>query len=533
MDVKLYNLLGGVGLLIYSLSMLSLSSQHLFTSWFHKKFNHHETNRFKSLLQGLIFSFITESSRISTITFSGLIDSTNINFLNIYYFIAGANIGASLIPLLVLLNVSIIPYLFAFLGTILVIFINKSNKLYKHFGELLLSLGLLLISISFIKQGYYDHPLIELIKNNSFSSFFTGIIFAFIFRGSNANIILVAPLVSIDILNLKSAFFIVVGSNIGSSLFVLYRAYRSERHTKITAFMHFILNILGSLAIISIYLLAGNKLVYITNIPLINILLYHIILNILGAILVIIFANAIISSLRNSIFSFNNAYEPKVFKYINPLVVETPSMAIEQCIKELVRMGEMSLTNLEKAFSLMFDYRRDIAQKIQKDEEVIDYLEDALMNFLTNLSMHNPTYKESETILTLYNLISDMERVGDHAINILGLAEYKFNHYISFSEEATVELKYLYELAFESFKKALKSLSERSINLANEVKTLEDKIDSVEKQLRQDHIDRLNKCICKPTSGMVFLDTLTNLERVGDHANKVALTTIDILNYLG
>lgn len=533
MNLKLYNLLGGVGLLIYSLSMLSLSSQHLFTSWFHKQFNHHETNRFKSLLQGLIFSFITESSRISTITFSGLIDSNNINFFNIYYFIAGANIGASLIPLLVLLNISILPYLFAFVGTILVIFINKNSKIYKHTGELLLSLGLLLISITFIKQGYYDHPLIELTKNNSFSSFFAGIIFAFIFRGSNTNVILLNPLVSIDILNLKSAFFIIVGSNIGSSLFVLYRAYRSERHTKITAFMHLILNILGSLAILIIFALSGDKFIYITNFPLANILLYHIILNLLGAILVILLSNVIISSLKNSIFSFNNMYEPKVFKFINPLVVETPSMAIEQCIKELVRMGEMSLNNLEKAFSLMFDYRRDIAQKIQKDEEVIDYLEDSLMNFLTNLSMHNQTFKESQTILTLYNLIRDMERVGDHAINILDLAEYKFNHYISFSEEATVELKYLYELSYDSFKKALKSISERNISLANEVKTLENKIDAVEKQLRQDHIDRLNKSICKPTSGMVFLDTLTNLERVGDHANKVALTTIDILNYIG
>lgn len=533
MNVKLYNLLGGIGLLIYSLNLLSLSSQHLFTSWFHKRFNHHETSRFKSLLQGIIFSFITESSRISTITFSGLIDSTNINFLNIYYFIAGANVGASLIPLIVLLNISILPYLFAFIGTFLVIFINKNNKVYKHSGELLLSLGLLLISITFIKQGYFYHPLIELTKNNSFSSFFAGIIFAFIFRGSNANVILVAPLVSIGILNLKSAFFVVVGSNIGSSLFVLYRAYRSERHTKITAFMHLILNILGSISVLTIYIILGDSLLNITNITLINILLYHIVLNMLGALMVIIFANLIISSLKNSIFAFSNMIEPKVFKFINPLVVETPSMAIEQCIKELVRMGEMSLNNLEKSFALMFDYRRDIAQKIQKDEEVIDYLEDSLMNFLTNLSMNNPTYKESETILTLYNLISDMERVGDHAINILDLAEYKFNHYISFSEEATVELKYLYELAYESFKKALKSLSERNINLANEVKVLENKIDSVEKQLRQDHIDRLNKSICKPTSGMVFLDTLTNLERVGDHANKVALTTIDILNYLG
>ncbi|MCX7904943.1 MAG: hypothetical protein N2486_10605, partial [Caloramator sp.] len=116
MNTKIYNLLGGIGLLIYSLSMLSIASQHIFSSWFHKKFNQSETTKLKSFIQGLSFSFITESSRISTTTLSGLIETPNINFSNIYYFISGANIGASLIPILCILNISIIPYILIFIG---------------------------------------------------------------------------------------------------------------------------------------------------------------------------------------------------------------------------------------------------------------------------------------------------------------------------------------------------------------------------------------------------------------------------------
>ncbi|GFR35262.1 hypothetical protein [Thermobrachium celere] len=128
MRTQTYNLLGGIGLLIFSLSMLSHASQNFFSLWFHKNFNKKEKNKFMSLIQGIIFSFITESSTISATAYSGLLESNSIDFTNILYFISGVNIGASLVPIIVLLKFSIIPYLFVFLGTFLIIFINKSTK---------------------------------------------------------------------------------------------------------------------------------------------------------------------------------------------------------------------------------------------------------------------------------------------------------------------------------------------------------------------------------------------------------------------
>ncbi|CDF58849.1 Na/Pi cotransporter family protein [Thermobrachium celere] len=532
MRTQTYNLLGGIGLLIFSLSMLSHASQNFFSLWFHKNFNKKEKNRFMSLIQGIIFSFITESSTISATAYSGLLESNSIDFTNILYFISGVNIGASLVPIIVLLKFSIIPYLFVFLGTFLIIFINKSTKknIY-HLGYIILAVGLLLTSIIYIESGIFQSNLLHLINNNYISSLFVGIITALLFRSSNAVVLILIPFTAQNIISLNTAIFIIIGANIGSSLYVTIRSRRQEKHIKVTSIMHFILNVFGAFAIYLIFVLNGSSL-NITNNLTLNILSIHFLTNLLGSLVSILFSDFIINNIVNNIFPYKAQYSNKRMKYINPLVINTPSIAIEQCIKEICRMGHLSLNNLYKAFNLYFDYRRNDIGQIEKDEELIDYLEDSLMNFLTTLSMKNPTYRESEVIIALYNMINDMERVGDHAMNLVDLAEYKFNNYINFSEEATVELKYFYELCYTAFLKSLEALEFKDISKVNEVIELENKIDLLEKQLRKDHIDRLNKMICKPNSGMIFLDTLTNLERVGDHAYKIALTTKDIIGVL-
>ncbi|MCX7694323.1 MAG: Na/Pi symporter [Caloramator sp.] len=532
MKTQIYNLLGGIGLLIFSLSMLSHSSQNYFSSWFHNKFRHKNTNRLYSLFEGIIFSFITESSTISATTYSSILEAGSIDFVNILYFISGVNIGASLIPMIILFNFSIIPYLLVFIGTFLIIFVNKNTKknIY-NLGQVLLSIGLLLVSLIYIKSGTIENQLIHLIKNNYISSFFIGIITALIFRSSNAVVILLIPFVLNNIIGFNSALFTVIGANIGSSLYVLIKSYKQERHIIITSFIHLIINIMGAFSIYIIYLI-HPLFFYATPYMSLNIIILHVLTNILGSLISILLSNSIIKGLLNNIYPLKTNNTTKRFKYLNPIVTNTPSVAIEQCIKEISRMGEIALINLEKSFGLIFDFRRNSINQIQKDEDLLDYLEDALMNFLTSLSMKNPTYGESEVIMSLYNMINDMERVGDHAINLLDLAEYKFNHYINFSEEASVELKYFFELCHTSFIKSLEALEDRDLEKINEVIELEQKIDAVEKQLRKDHIDRLNKCICNPNSGMIFLDCLTNLERVGDHAYKIALTTRDIIKIL-
>ncbi|MBZ4663328.1 MAG: Na/Pi cotransporter family protein [Caloramator sp.] len=532
MKTQIYNLLGGIGLLIFSLYMLSHSSQNYFSSWFHNKFKHKNVSKLYSLFEGIIFSFITESSTISATSYSSILEAGSIDFVNILYFISGVNIGASLIPVIILLNISVVPYLLIFAGTFIVIFVNKNTKKnIFNLGQILLSIGLLFVSLIYIKSGTIESQLIHLIKNNYISSFFIGIIIALIFKSSNAVIILLIPFVQNNIIGFNSALFIIIGANIGSAFYVLFKSYKQERHIIITSFIHLIINITGAFIVYIIYIINPLYL-YTTSYVALNIIILHILTNLLGSFISILISNQIIKGLLNNIYPLKTDNSTKRFKYLNPIVTNTPSVAIEQCIKEISRMGEIALLNLEKSFNLIFDFRRNSINQIQKDEDLLDYLEDALMNFLTTLSMKNPTYGESEVIMSLYNMINDMERVGDHAVNLLDLAEYKFNHYVNFSEEASVELKYFFELCHTSFSKALEALKNRDLEKVDEVVELEQKIDSVEKQLRKDHIDRLNKCICNPNSGMIFLDCLTNLERVGDHAYKIALTARDIVKTL-
>jgi phosphate:Na+ symporter len=216
--------------------------------------------------------------------------------------------------------------------------------------------------------------------------------------------------------------------------------------------------------------------------------------------------------------------------YLSKNMINTPSIALGQATKELVRMGEMVESMLNDVMMSFIQNDLNILKSVYLKEGVVNTLEKEITKYLVLISQRSLSPKQSKRLVDLMNIVNDIERVGDHAENLAELAEEKINEKLPFSEKALSELKFMFSKVQYSLYKSISALKNRDIELARKVALKEDEIDKIEKELRDNHINRLNQGICYPESGVIFLDVISNLERIGDHANNISLMVIDELS---
>lgn len=209
-------------------------------------------------------------------------------------------------------------------------------------------------------------------------------------------------------------------------------------------------------------------------------------------------------------------------KYIDDRLLESPSIALSQARKEIGRMGQLALANLIDAMELVIRFNERKGPSLREKEAVINELAKETSRFLALLSQKPLLSAQAGQVADMINAINDMERVGDHDINLLELAEDRQENALPFSNKAVNELREMATLVEQSFSDAVKAFTELDHDLANQVIQHEDLIDEMDKKLRNDHIKRLNDGTCNPNSGFIFLSIITNLERIGDHAFNLA-----------
>jgi len=216
--------------------------------------------------------------------------------------------------------------------------------------------------------------------------------------------------------------------------------------------------------------------------------------------------------------------------YLNKDIVNTPSIALGQAIKELVRMGEIVESMLSDVMISFIQNDINILKNLYLKEGVVNTLEKEITKYLVLIAQESLSIEQSEILKDLMNITNNIERVGDISEDLAELAEEKINEKLPFSEKALDELKFMFTKVESSFNISISALKNRNIDLAREVALKEDEIDKIEKGLRDSHINRLNQGICYPESGVIYLDVISNLERIGDHANNICLMVIDELS---
>ena len=429
------------------------------------------------------------------------------------------------------------PVLIA-IGAFILMFAKRSGK--KTIGEILVGFGVLFVGLSFMSgaiEPYSDSPIFatafRVLGGNPFLGILTGAVVTAIIQSSSASVGILQTLALNGMVTWNSAVYITLGQNIGTCITALLSSAGANKTAKRAAVIHLLFNMIGAVVFgVGMFIIFHiNPAFASSSIDSVQISIFHTIFNITNTLILFPFANKLVqlSGLIIRDDEQEKAQLPEIvdeeediLRHLDKRILESPSFALENADQEILHMARITCQNVENSFKAVMGNDEDCVVSVLQEEKSIDRLAKKLSKYLVQVSSLSLTEQQHMVVNHLFYTVSDIERIGDHAENIAELAKYKIENHIEFSDTAHEELKGLMSYVSSSLDYSIKARTEMSWEAVQKAKEYEDLVDYVESELREKHIERLAKNLCKPTSGVVFLDLLTNLERISDHADNMS-----------
>lgn len=528
-----FGVLGGLGLFLYGMNLMGTGLQKVAGERLKKLIEVLTNNRFMGVLVGTLVTAIVQSSSATTVMTVGFVNAGLMNLSQAIGVIMGANIGTTITAQLIAFKLTDIAPVVVALGVGIWLFSSKKKN--KEIAEILIGFGILFIGMDFM--GTYLKPLsksqtfkdILMSLENPFIGMIVGFALTTIVQSSSASIALLQTLAGQGFISIGMALPILFGDNIGTTTTALISSIGANKTAKRAAFMHFLFNAIGTILFMVVLSYPVKMLVQHLSPNDIQrqIANAHTFFNLTNVIIQFPFAGLIVLAAKKIIPGKDE--EPQGLKYLDSRIIETPSIAVGQASKEVLRMGKIVKESFSTSIDAFFNRDEKLTHKVFEIEKQINQMEKDITSYLIELSNAPLTDQQNATVTTLFNTINDLERVGDHADNLAELAQYTIDHRLQFSDEAMKELEEMFEKVKEAYSTALTAFKTADTEVAKKVIEYENEIDILEKHLRANHIERLNKSLCHPSSGIVFLDIISNLERIADHASNIALSILDAL----
>ncbi|HDK26740.1 MAG TPA: Na/Pi cotransporter family protein [Candidatus Atribacteria bacterium] len=535
MSIELiFGMMGGLGLFLYGMNLLSEGLQKITGDKIQKILELLTNKPIMGVVTGALITSIIQSSSATSVIVIGLVNAGLLNLKQSISIIAGANIGTTVTAQIVSFRLE--KYALPAIGIGVALILLSKKRKYKYWGQILLGFGILFLGLytmsNAVKPLRSYTPFLDLLINishNPLLGILVASIFTAIIQSSSATTAIVIAMSIQGIIDIETAIPLILGSNIGTCFTAVIASIGSSITGKRVALSHLFFNV-GGVIIFTFFLGKFSFLATLTS-PIIprQIANAHTIFNVVNTIILLPFLSLFVK-LIVKLLPGEEVIIKKGPIYLSKTVINTPSIALEQATKELVRMGDMVESMLNDVILSFIQNDINVLKKIYLKEEVVNTLEKEITKYLVLISQQSLSVNQSKRLNDLINIANDIERVGDHAENLAELTEEKINENAPFSSKAIDELKFMFSKVQSSINKSISALKNRDIDLAREVASKENEIDKIEQELRDNHINRLNKGICYPESGIIFLDIISNLERIGDHANNIALMVIDELS---
>ncbi|WP_346937041.1 Na/Pi cotransporter family protein [Clostridium sp.] len=527
------NLLGGLGIFLFGMKIMGDGLENLAGEKLKGIFDKITSNPLKGVATGAIVTAIIQSSSAVTVMVVGFVNAGIMNLSQAAYVIMGANIGTTITAQLITFDFDAIIPVFIAIGAFLVLFTKKKNP--KELGHIILGFGILFLGLILmsdamapLRESPVFTKLILSLKGHTFLSLFLGIGMTAIIQSSSAVTGILVALASVGSLPIDVAIPMLYGTNIGTCVTALISCLGTTKTAKKAALIHLSFNVIGSMIFLipPISNLLLNVVTTITpgatgEVVSRQIANAHTIFNVVNTILILPFTKYLVA-LVNFILPGEDEKEITGVKYIDDRLLETPTIAFGQATNEIIRMGTLAKENLESALKGFTDNNQDSIDRVYRNEALINLLETDITRYLVKLSNSDIGDEQRTTIAAYFHVVNDIERIGDHAENIADLAKDKLSKNVKFSKDAIEELKVMVNTCIEALDHSIECFSDYSDKKALDVRGLEDKIDLLEKDLKVSHIKRLNSGSCDAIVGTIFLDLISNLERVGDHAVNIA-----------
>ncbi len=487
----------------------------------------------KAVFGVLIGTFVTaliQSSSATTVMVIGFVNAGLMTLKQAIGVIMGANIGTTVMGQIIAFNITkfILPIIAV---GVAINFLGKS-KTSKYFGQIFLGFGILMLGMGVMAEAM--QPLAESPKfvalmrdlsHRPLLGLMIGIIFTAIIQASGATIGILIALSTGGLITIEAALPILLGTNIGTCITAVLASIGRSLTAKRAAGAHVLFNIIGSLLFLLfinqfaglIKLLSQDTARQIAN--------AHTLFNIINTMIFLPFVNQFAGLVTKML----PGEEEVIIKgpiYLDQRMLTTPAIGLSLATKEIVRMANIAYQMVIDAMESFVKKDEAKVQLVLDQEDLVDDLADKITTYLAQLAQTEMTSALSKKHTGLLHCVTDIERIGDHAENIVEMSMVRIEENLPFSEQALGELARFNYLVEKTYLQAINALQHDNHDEARKTQMLEKQIDVLEKELRRSHISRLNTGKCFPGSGVVFLDIISNLERVGDHANNIAVSVL-------
>lgn len=527
-----FSLLGGLALFLYGMQMMSNGLEAAAGNKMKQILEKLTANRFLGVLVGAGITAVIQSSSATTVMVVGFVNSGMMTLRQAVWIIMGANIGTTITGQLIALDVGAVAPLLAFLGVALVVFIKKQKV--HHYGLIVAGLGILFIGMDMMSSAMMplrdSEAFISLMTkfSNPFLGILAGAVFTAIIQSSSASVGILQALASSGLIGLGNAVYVLFGQNIGTCITAILAAIGTNRNAKRTTIIHLMFNIIGTIIFTTVCILTpltdlianitpDNVAAQIANM--------HTLFNIVTTLLLLPFGTYL-AKLATKILPEKKDEKVDVMhmEFIRPMETKRDTqiglsaIAVTSIRKEIHRMMTMAKENVDRSFDAVKEGKTTLLEEVREREEYIDFLNKEISKYISKTLVNESNPRDSRYISALFKVCGNVERIGDHAMNICEYTKMIERQNISFSSEVKREIDEMKKICDQ----AIDYLSEigQEPGQKEDIKVIEDieqKIDDMTEDYRQKQLERMQKGTCSEEGCIIYSEMLTDFERIGDH----------------
>ena len=523
----LLGLLGGLALFLYGMQMMSAGLEDAAGNRMKQILERLTANRFLGVAVGAGITAVIQSSSATTVMVVGFVNSGMMTLKQAVWIIMGANIGTTITGQLIALDVGALAPLFAFVGVVFIVFVKK--VIFHHYGQIIAGLGILFIGMEMMSSAMMplrdSAAFVDLVSNfsNPFIGILAGAVFTALIQSSSASVGILQALAVSGVIGLPTAVYVLFGQNIGTCITAVLASIGTSRNAKRTTVIHLMFNIIGT-ALFTAVCMATPLTAFMVSLtpdnPAAQIANMHTLFNIVTTLLLLPFGTYL-AELATKILPDRGTEDIDMMHlaYIRPMEsskdhqIGSSAIVIGSVRREL---GRMAADNVSRSFQAVIDGTPDSLPQVEETEEYIDFLNKEISKYISHSIAFEANEKDSALISAFFKISGNLERIGDHAVNICEYTKRMQEKRIAFSEQAKSEISQMQSVCASSMKLLL-SMEELTVSSLSEVAALEQKIDDMTDLFRQNQFKRMQKGTCSDEACILYSEMLTDFERIGDH----------------
>lgn len=533
----IFQFIGGLGIFLFGIKYMGDGLQMAAGDRLRDILDKYTTNPFMGVLAGILVTVLIQSSSGTTVLTVGLVSAGFMTLKQAIGVIMGANIGTTVTAFIIGIKLSEYALPIIAVGAVLLFFF-KNHKV-KNIGQVFFGFGALFYGLDLMGQGMEPlagmesfHELTAQMSTNPFLGLLIGTIFTAVVQSSSATIGILQELYGQGAIDLQAALPVLFGDNIGTTITAILAAIGASVAAKRAAATHVIFNLIGALIFMLILPLFTSFITYLQDLfglnPEMTIAVAHGTFNVTNTFIQFWFIGAFAWLVTKLIPGDDSRIDYKTKHLDTNLIDQSPGIALEMAREETLRMADYAKFGLQEAREYLVNREPKHAESTVQVEEAVNNLDRKITEYLTKISSVALTDNETEEHALMLDTVRDIERVGDHMENIVENIDQLIKNKAKMSEAASDQLIGMFEMTTANFERAVKAMHKKDRALAEKTIVVEKDIDKAERKLRKDHIKRLNAGECQVVSGILYIDIVSDLERIGDHANNIAEAVLEL-----